>query len=77
VLVPVGTFACAALSTSASGFHEDIWRAAAMVGLGGVICGTVLAGMSFSRAHQIVQSDDLSTKPEVAEDAYDVVSARG
>jgi hypothetical protein len=75
--VPIGVFFCAALATKAVGFHKDMWIAAGMVGLGGVICGTVLAGASFARADKSKQTPDLAGKPEIGEDAYDVVSARG
>src|SRR6516165_157929 len=38
--VPIGVFACASATTVERGFHADVWTAAGMVGLGGVICGT-------------------------------------
>jgi hypothetical protein len=77
VVMPIGIFGCACASTIEAGFHEDIWKAASIVGLGGVVCGTVLAAMSFSRADQPRHEADGSQKPVVADDAYDVVSARG
>ena len=48
-----------------------------MVGLGSVICGTVLAGVSFARTDQARDQAQFALKPEFAEDAYDVVSSRG
>jgi hypothetical protein len=78
LVVPVGVFFCAALANHAVGFHEGIWKAAGMVGLAGVICGTVLAGISFAQTDKSGHASEIAAgKPEVAEDAYDVVSARG
>ena len=80
--VPLGVFVCALLATLLGGFQKDIWIAAGMVGLGGVICGTVLAG----RVLQTTAADGCESrfswpnsvsKPPVEEDAFDVVSSRG
>jgi len=75
LVVLVAVFFFAAVSSRAVGFHEEIWRSAGIVGLGGVLCGTVLAGLSAGRT----AGDKLAvaSKPEISEDAYDVVSARG
>jgi hypothetical protein len=79
--VPIGVFGCAWLASLAVGYHEPIWIAAAMVGLGGVICGTVLAGTMFASARSDSTSQPSNSlgvaKSFVEEDAYDVVSARG
>jgi hypothetical protein len=75
--VPIGIFTCASFATVESGFHQDIWMAACLVGLGSVICGTVLGALSFARTDQARHQAEYSLKPEVDEDAYDVVSARG
>ena len=73
--VPLGAFACVGLASRAVGYHEDMWLAAASVGIIGVISGSILGGLSLS---QRTSSAGLDTaKPEVDEDAYDVVSARG
>jgi hypothetical protein len=46
--VPLGAFFSAALSSLAIGFHEPIWIATGMASLGGVICGSSLAGHNVS-----------------------------
>jgi hypothetical protein len=68
--VPIGVFGCAWLASMTVGYQETIWIAAAMVGMSGVICGTVLAKQSNG-------SEKSSAKPQVEEDAYDVVARRG
>jgi len=75
--VPIGLFACASSATVQIGFHEDIWNASAIVGMGAVVCGTLLAGLSSARAGQGRNPAQVALKPEVSEDAYDVVSSRG
>jgi hypothetical protein len=79
--VPIGVFGCAWLASQAVGYHEAMWLAAGMVGLGSVISGTILAGTVFqaaAAASSRQRSDSLGGgKPFVGEDAYDVVSARG
>ena len=79
--VPIGVFGCAWLASQAVGFHEGMWLAAAIVGLGGVVGGTTLAVTVYrpntadSSTHP---TDSLAgAKPFVDEDAYDVVSAAG
>jgi len=75
--VPIGIFACASTATVKVGFHTDVWIASAMVGLASVVCGTVLAALSSARTDQARHQAELAPKPEVSEDAYDVVSSRG
>ena len=43
------------------GFHEEIWVVAGMVGLGGVLCGGLLAGQTFgaNRAHPSTTTSSL------------------
>jgi hypothetical protein len=73
--VPVGVFLCTAIATIVAGFHEAMWIATGMVGLGGVISGAVLAGNDRMNRH--ATPDQTTAKPYLEEDAYDVVSARG
>jgi hypothetical protein len=75
VVVPLGSLGCAFFASLALGFHEGIWIAAGMVGLGGVLCGGLLAGLTFGANQRSAEHTDL--KPHVEADAYDVVGARG
>ena len=74
-VVPLGAFLSVGLASRSVGYHEGMWGAAAMVGMAGVISGSILAGQSLSRRTTTEQVGD--PKPPVDEDAYDVVSARG
>jgi hypothetical protein len=80
-VVPAGAFVSSAFASAAIGFHEAMWIATGMVGLGGVICGTVLASTQFNVAAATDTGEGSSPltgfKPRVDDDAYDVVSARG
>jgi hypothetical protein len=80
VAVPLGVFLFAFLATLIGGFHKDVWIASGMVGLGAVICGTVLAGGAFKMTAG-PESDQpgahVDSKQFIDEDAYDVVSSRG
>lgn len=81
-VVPLGVFAFAFLTSLIGGYQKDIWIAAGMVGLGAVICGTVLAGGAFqiltgSNRESENPGSYANSKPHVDEDAYDVVSSRG
>jgi hypothetical protein len=75
VVVPLGSLGCAFFASLALGFHQAIWVMAGMVGLGGVLCGGLLAGQTFGANRRSPEFTDL--KPYVEEDAYDVVGARG
>src|SRR5438094_593974 len=48
LVVPLGVFCCAALATLAVGFHEEIWKAAGMVGAVGLLCAAFMAPISIS-----------------------------
>jgi hypothetical protein len=78
--VPIGVFACAFLASVIGGFQQEIWMAAGMVGLGGVIGGSTLAVNAFrsigSNAEPEYSDSFAHSKPHVDEDAYDVVSSR-
>jgi hypothetical protein len=73
--VPFGAFVSAMISTVSVGFHEPVWIATGVVGLGAAICGSLLAGLAYGQSHQ--SAADGAVKPLVEEDAYDVVGARG
>jgi hypothetical protein len=75
VVVPLGSLGSAFFASLALGFHPEMWVMAGMVGLGGVLCGGILAGHTFGANQRSPEHTDL--KPYVEEDAYDVVGARG
>ncbi|HEY2158672.1 MAG TPA: hypothetical protein VGH33_23780 [Isosphaeraceae bacterium] len=71
--VPIVSMIAAMVTTLEAGFHEEIWMATAMVGVAGVICGTLLVGLSRSAAAK----DQSDAKPVYEPDAFDVVGTRG
>lgn len=77
--VPVGVFLCGGMASQVVGFHEEIWIGATLVGLGGVICGSILASKHFAhRAYQESLAQNAYPKAAVDDaDAYDVVGRRG
>jgi hypothetical protein len=75
VVVPQGSLGCAFVASLILGVHQEIWIAAGMVGLAGVVCGWLLAAQIGGANQDARQAADL--KPRVDEDAFDVVSARG
>ena len=75
VTVPLGSLGWAFIASLSLGYHQEIWIVGGMVALAGVLCGALLAGQSFSAEKSSPERDEL--KPDVDEDAYDVVSARG
>ncbi len=80
-VVPIGVFVFAFLASLVVGYHREIWIAAGMVGLGAVIGGTVLRGRRSRKCHRTARAEEAgpywNSKPNVEEDAYDVVSSRG
>jgi hypothetical protein len=74
-IVPIGVFIIARLATESAGYQETIWVTAMMVGLAGVIGGSVLVATSAKKGAGSPNS--AVAKPFVEEDAYDVVSSRG
>jgi hypothetical protein len=74
--VPIGVFYCAAIGGAR---QEIVWGGATGVSVTAVICGTVLAGIHFTRrarAEELAQGG--YAKPVVDDaDAYDVVGRRG
>lgn len=72
--VPLGVFILAPAAARTVGFQQEIWIAAAMVGVTAVICGTLLASQHF--AHLAKTQGHENLKPRIEEDAYDVVSSR-
>jgi hypothetical protein len=74
-VVPVGVFSCVGLASLATGYHEEMWLMAGLVGTAGVVCGSFTVGHSVQAGK--VSSLPVGIKPGVEEDAYDVVSSRG
>jgi hypothetical protein len=72
--VPLGVFACAAAATVADGYHAGVWLAAAVVGSAGVVWGSDLAA---GKSAGVMNTPAYGAKPIVADDAFDVVGARG
>jgi hypothetical protein len=73
--VPVGAFLSAMVTTITTGFHDGVWVATCIVGLGAVLSGSMCAGHAYSASKAPL--GETEEKPVVEEDAYDVVSARG
>jgi hypothetical protein len=78
-LVPIVAFLCAWQGTLSAGYHEEIWKAAGMVGVFAVSGGSLLGGIGFFREarRQEAASTVSNHKPRIEDDAYDVVAARG
>jgi hypothetical protein len=77
--VPIAAMLIAYMSSKS--FHSAdqfraIWQTTSMVGLGGVICGTVLGAQQFSKRNQgaLASHDE---KPAFDPEAFDVVGRRG
>jgi hypothetical protein len=73
--VPIASMFIAFIAAGQGG-SEAIWMAAAMIGVAGVISGSVLAGMQFSKRDQ---SSTVTPEEKAAydPDAFDVVGRRG
>ena len=56
---------------------EIIWKMAGMVGLGGVICGSVLASQLFLKGDRAATVTAPDEKPAYDPDEFDVVGRRG
>jgi hypothetical protein len=75
--VPIGSFFFAWLADLTSTAGQAVWPAVGSVGLGGVICGTILAARHFATRNQHAVAHHETLKPEFDPDAYDVVGRRG
>jgi hypothetical protein len=74
--VPIAAMFIAFIAAPKQGANEALWMATAMIGVAGVISGSVLAAMQFSKRDQAAPfSTEL--KPAFDPDAYDVVGRRG
>jgi hypothetical protein len=72
--VPIGVFGCAWLASEKFGYHEEVWLAAALVGITAVICGSILVILLNAKP---AAAPPVDSKPRIEEDAFDVVSGRG
>ena len=71
--VPLGALFVAFIAAPKQGDSDAIWMAAAMIGVAGVICGSILAALQINRRGQPAASE----KPSYDPDAFDVVGRRG
>jgi hypothetical protein len=74
--VPIAVMFIAFIAAPRQESSEALWMAAAMIGVAGVICGTILAGMQLSRRNQASAASTVE-KPAYDPDQFDVVSSRG
>jgi hypothetical protein len=74
--VPLGAMFLAYIAAPRQGGSDTVWMAAAMIGVAGVICGTVLASQWFSKVGQ-GRSNRLIEKPEFDPEAFEPVGHRG
>jgi hypothetical protein len=74
--VPIASMFIAYIASPKVGPSDTIWRAAGMIGVAGVICGSLLAAQLFSKANQ-ANSAPLAQKPEYDPEEFDVVGRRG
>ena len=71
--VPIASMFIAFIAAPRTGQADSLWMAAGMIGVAGVICGSILAAMQMSKAGK--PSADL--KPSYEPDEFDVVGSRG
>ena len=80
-VVPLGSMIFAWLASRSNPNAEDMWPAAAGIGVTGLICGTILAarlGCSRSKSQESAPAAaDHRAKPSFDPDAYDTVGSRG
>jgi hypothetical protein len=77
--VPSVAMFCAYWATESVGFRDGIWVSSMLVGMSGVICGTVLASQHLKHRAEAQRAADraYAAKPPVDADAFDVVASRG
>lgn len=75
--VPASVFFVAFLASESLGFHEEIWLSAGIVGLAGVVSGSMLANRHLAAREWMRDNAPWGSKPDVEADAFDVVSSRG
>lgn len=77
--VPIGVYFIAWLAALTIGTKDEIWMGATMIGLTGVITGSILAAKHFTlRAKAEADASALyAQKAAIDDDAFDVVSSRG
>ena len=65
------------MASESLGFHEEIWLSAGIVGLAGVVSGSLLANRHLAAPNGSRDDAPWGSKPDVEADAFDVVSSRG
>jgi hypothetical protein len=76
--VPIGAMFIAFIAAPKQGGGDTIWMAAAMIGVAGVICGSILAALLFARQGQAQSATNQATeKPTFDHEAFEPVGHRG
>jgi hypothetical protein len=73
--VPIAVMFIAFIAAK-EGSSDAIWMAASGIGVAGVICGSILAGMQLSKRNQ-ASAASTGEKPSYEPDEFDVVGSRG
>jgi hypothetical protein len=71
--VPIAVMFIAFIAAPRTGPADALWMAAGMIGVAGVICGSILAAMQFSKGNR----PSTVEKPSYDPDQFDVVGRRG
>jgi hypothetical protein len=72
--VPIGVFFCVFIAAGSLEDQTPAWVAAGIVGLAGVVSGSLLAHRHLLKGEV---REDLNAKPSFDADAFDVVGTRG
>ena len=65
------------LGESSQELVKDVWKVVGMVGLGGVVCGTILASKLLMCSVASSTVDESAKKPAFDADAFDIADRRG
>jgi hypothetical protein len=74
--VPISAMFIAFIAAAKQGGSDTIWMAAAMIGVAGVICGTILAAQAFARQGQ-AETNLPTEKPAFDPEAFEPIGHRG
>jgi hypothetical protein len=73
--VPVASMFIAFIAAPKSGSADALWMAAGMIGVAGVVCGSILAAVQMKQGRPSAAS--IAEKPAYDPDQFDVVGSRG